>query len=83
MCQITLEIPEDSLHALRLTPETAGREIRLVAAVKLYELGKLSSGAAARMADLSRVEFLHRLGDYGVPAFNASLEDLQHETHLP
>ena len=82
MCQITFDIPEDSLQALRLTPEKAGAEIRLVAAMKLYELGKLSSGAAAHMAGIPRVAFLQRLTDYAVPAFNHPPEDLQNETRL-
>lgn len=82
MCQITLEIPEDSLQALRLTQETAAGEMRMLAAMKLYELGRLSSGAAAHLADLSRVEFLQRLAEYGVPAFNHSLDDLENEARL-
>ena len=38
-------------------------------AMKLLELGRLSSGAAARLAGLSVPVFLARLADYGVAAF--------------
>jgi predicted HTH domain antitoxin len=34
--------------------------------MKLYELGRISSGAAAALAGVARVEFLARLGEYGV-----------------
>ena len=36
MSEITLFIPDQSLIALRLLPERAGDELRLMAAVKLY-----------------------------------------------
>jgi Uncharacterised protein family (UPF0175)/Nucleotidyl transferase AbiEii toxin, Type IV TA system len=43
-----------------------GRELRTLAAVKLYELGHLYSGRAAQLANMSRVEFLLILGRYKV-----------------
>ncbi len=36
---------------------TLGQELCLSAAMKLYELGKLSSGAAAQLASIERVVF--------------------------
>jgi hypothetical protein len=41
----------------------------MAAAVKLFELGQLSSGAAAGLAGIPRVVFLSRLADYGVDTF--------------
>ncbi|HYU35187.1 MAG TPA: UPF0175 family protein [Thermoanaerobaculia bacterium] len=56
MSQILLDISEDSLLALRVSAEEAGEQLRMAAAIKLFELGRLSSGAAAEPArkDLSR-----------------------------
>jgi predicted HTH domain antitoxin len=54
----------------------------MAAAVKLFELGRLSSGAAARLAGVPRVVFLSRLADYDVDAFNLNEEQLQREARL-
>ena len=53
--------------------------VRLAAAMKLHELGHLSSGAAAGLAGITRVEFLYRLGEFGGNAFQESPEELAHE----
>lgn len=48
---------------------------RLAATVKLFELGRLSSGAAARLAGIPQVAFLSRLIDYGVDILRWTEED--------
>ncbi|HET6883103.1 MAG TPA: UPF0175 family protein [Pirellulales bacterium] len=79
MRELTLTIPDDAVAALAESPEEAGAELRMLAAVKLFELKKLSSGAAARLAGVSRVDFLSRLRSYGVATFQQSEEELLDE----
>jgi predicted HTH domain antitoxin len=74
--ELKLSLPGEALVALKRTPSEVGEEIRLAAAMKLYELGHLSSGAAAALAGVPRVVFLAKLSDYGIATFRLSAEDL-------
>ena len=79
MREIAMTIPDESLAAFPESPEKASAEIRMLAAVKLFELKKLSSGCAAGLAGISRVEFLSRLGDYGACTFRQTEDELLRE----
>lgn len=77
----TLEIPypEDLPEALGESPEEFERELRFLMAAKLYELGRVSSGRAAELAGMERVDFLDHLGQYQISIFNYSLQELERE----
>lgn len=77
--QIVISVPEKVLLAEKTDEAAFARELAVLAAVKLYELGRLSSGRAAELAGMSRVEFLLALGRYKVCPFSSELDDLEAE----
>ena len=75
--QVIINIPEKVLLAEKTDEQSFARELRILAAMKLYELGRLSSGRAAELAGMARVEFLSNLERYKVFPFEAELKDLE------
>ena len=75
--QIVIDIPEKVLLAEKTDEAAFANELRLLAAIKLYELGRLSSGRAAELAGMPRVEFLLTLGRYKVFPLESELRDLE------
>ena len=75
--QVVINVPEKVLLAEKTDEVSFARELSMLAAVKLYELGRLSSGRAAELAGMPRVEFLLSLGRYKVFPFQAELIDLE------
>jgi predicted HTH domain antitoxin len=82
MCDLIVSVPDARLAALKVPPGQAADEVRMLAAVKLYEMGRLSTGAAAEFAGIPKPVFLQRLGDYGAPVFDMTEEDFERETRL-
>jgi hypothetical protein len=76
MTEVMMNLPETASLALKVPTEALGKELLFAAAVKLYELGRLSSGAAAEPL------FLAKLADYGVCTFDLKKEELQREMTL-
>jgi predicted HTH domain antitoxin len=79
MRAVRLEIPEEILISLKTDAENFGHDLKMLAAVKLFELGKLSTGRAAQLADRTRVEFLLALRQFQVSPFQLTEEELSQE----
>jgi len=74
--QVVIDVPEKILLAEKTAEVGFSRELPILADGKLYELGRLSSGRAAEMAGMTRVEFLLSLNRYRVFPLASELEDL-------
>ena len=82
MTRIVWDLPDDVLLTLKVSAEELGPILRMAASVKMVELGRISSGAAARLAGVPRVVFLSRLADYGVDSFSLTEKELRDEVRL-
>ena len=79
MVRVSFELPESVFSALRAAPQEFARELRLAAAVKWYELGRLSQSKAAELAGLSRADFIAALGSFKVSPIQYEPGDLEQE----
>lgn len=75
--QINLTVPEQYL--LDHTPTELGRQIKLFAALFMFQSGKLSAGAAAEFAELDHFTFADECSKYGIPLLDYPAEELQAE----
>ena len=82
---LTIDYGDEVLSALGLSPDQFREEAKILIAVKLYEMGRLSTGAAAKFAGVPKPLFLTKLADYGVDTFDLSDEeprrDMTHARH--
>ena len=68
--KVDVSVPEGFAETISTTEEEVADQVRLMAALKMFELGKLSSGHAAQLAGRTRAEFLEACGQYRVSVFN-------------
>lgn len=63
---INIEYPESLANSLRLRGKEFENEMKINSLVKLFELGKVSSGTAAKVLGLTRLDFFDLLSKYKV-----------------
>ncbi len=77
--ELKIKYPSGFEYAVHMTKDEIEQHIRLMAALKMFELGKVSSGKAAELAGMSRVEFLETCGRYRVSIFNYPPGEIEQE----
>jgi predicted HTH domain antitoxin len=74
--QLLVEVPNTMPDAAQCTPQEFMREAKLAMAIKLFEMKRLSSGMAALLIGMTRVQFLSELHRYGVPMLDLDENEL-------
>jgi len=81
--QIVIDIPKNIPDAVHSTPQQFEREAKMAMAVKLFEMKRLSSGMAASLAGVSRVQFLGDLHRFGVAIIDIDDTELEEDVVNP
>ncbi|MCA1852949.1 MAG: UPF0175 family protein [Beggiatoa sp.] len=76
---ITIDLPASVLLATGQCREEFVREAKFLLATKLFELGRLSSGKAALICGMHRVDFLLAVGRLGIPVVQLDEDELARE----
>ncbi len=74
--ELTIRYGDDVLVGLGMSPAEFSQEASFLLAAKLYDLGRLTSGQAAKLCGKGRVDFLMSLARVGVPASNLGPEEV-------
>lgn len=62
--KITLELLEDITALLNEDAQNLANDIKLMAIIKMHELGKISLGKAAEFLKVNAMDFMEILGEY-------------------
>jgi len=76
---LVVDYPDLLPDVMRMSPSQFEREAKLAMAAKLYEMGRLSSGHAAQLAGVARVDFILALAHFGVPYLNYPPDEVEQD----
>ena len=63
MTTVTMDLPETTSSALHSDPKYFVEEMCVTAAIKWYEMGRISQGTGAAITGLNRAEFISAICD--------------------
>jgi predicted HTH domain antitoxin len=75
--KLMVEYPSSLPDVLQESRDDFEREAKLAMAMKLFEMKRLSSGQAASLVGMGRVQFLLSLHHYGIPMIDLSDDELE------
>lgn len=75
--ELVIPYPEDLLLSLKVTPASFETEARLLLAIKLYEMGRVTTGTAAQIAGMDRAAFIFSLEKFGLSPIGVTPDELE------
>ena len=79
MSQLVIPYSSEVLGALGQDEEEFEQNARLLLAIKLYEMGNLTTALAADLAGVPRSSFIFLLKDYGLSPFGQDEDELEED----
>jgi predicted HTH domain antitoxin len=74
--QLNIQYPQKWLDVLQLTQKAFEEEAKMAMAAKLFQMKRLSSGMAAKLVGIPRVQFLLNLQRFSVPMIDLDEDEL-------
>ena len=73
---LTIPYSEDLSLSMKRSPQEFEAEAKTLLVVKLYEMDRVSTGAAAKLAGLGRVAFMFELARFGLSPIGQAPSEL-------
>ena len=74
--EMVITYPDDVLLSMKVEKDEFESEARLLLAISLYEQGRISTGMAAKIAGIERVQFMFELARFGLSPIGVTAEEL-------
>lgn len=75
--KVEIELPRDLVAALNIPESDIGRRAQEWVALELFQEGGISSGKAAEILGMSKLEFLDLLNQRNLPYLDADADELE------
>ena len=79
MRTISIDLEEDVVALLRQSNQPVERAARELIVLELYRRGAISSGKAAQLLGMSRVEFIQYTSRLGIPYYTMTEDEWKNE----
>jgi predicted HTH domain antitoxin len=79
MSTININLEEDVVALLRQSNQPVERAARELIVLELYRRGAISSGKAAQLLSMSRVEFIQHASRLGIPYYTMTEDEWKNE----
>jgi predicted HTH domain antitoxin len=77
--KVTIDLPDSLLKELTFGFTDLEKEIKFLLAVKLVEMGRISTGRASEWIGIAKPIFLREMGRYGLSAFPLNERTLEQD----
>ena len=79
MSTLSIDLEDDVVALLRQSNQPVERAVRELIVLELYRRGAISSGKAASLLGISRIEFIHNASRLGIPYFTMTEDEWTNE----
>ena len=79
MSTVMIDLPESVLLTTGQSRDEFVKEAKFLLMAKLFEMGRISSGKAAEICGMPRIDFIYAVGKMGIPVVQLDEEELKRE----